>query len=86
MRSKTIRYRTRGKPPMMGEWLRSTRRPRWAFFILGVTRVGPYKIGGTVGFDPPIVYKLQVERRPANAPGPDDVVHPMFWDSRARKL
>lgn len=35
--------------------------------------------------DPPIVYKIEVERRPANAPSDDDVIHPIIWDSRGKR-
>lgn len=81
----TITYRTRDEPPKIGEWLRSTRRPRQAYFVVGIQRKGPFRIAGVVGLDPPIVYKLEVERRPANAPGENDVVHPIHWDSRGKK-
>lgn len=80
----TITYRTRGEPPRLGEWIRSTRRPRHAYLVVGIERKGPFRIGGTVGFDPPIVYKIEVEKRPASAPTDGDVIHPIYWDSRGR--
>lgn len=85
MKPKTITYRTRDEPPRLGDWIRSVRRPRYAYFIVGIRRVGPVRIGGIVGLDPAIAYKLMVERRPADAPGSDDQVHPIMWDSRARR-
>lgn len=81
----TLTYRTRAEPPKIGEWIRSTRRPRCAYFVVGIERKGPFRIGGTVGFDPPIVYRIEVERRPAQAPLEGDVVHPIFWDARGRR-
>ncbi len=78
----TLTYRTRDEPPKIGEWIRSTRRPRYAYFVGGIQRKGPYRFGGRAGLDPPIVYKIDVERRPAGTPADGDVVHPIFWDSR----
>lgn len=85
MKPKIIRYRTRDDPPMIGYWLRSTRRPRYSYLVLGVSCLGAYRVGGRVGLDPPIVYKLTVERRTADAPPSDAEIWPIYWDFRGRK-
>ncbi len=77
----TITYRTRDEV-RLGEWVRSTRRPRNAYFIVGIQDKGVFKIGGTVGLHAPRVYKLEVEKHPAWAPEFGDVVHPIVWDRR----
>jgi hypothetical protein len=77
----TITYRTRDVVKL-GEWVRSTYRPRRSYFIVGIQDKGPLKIGGKVGFDAPRVLKLEVERRPADAPQSGDVVHSIVWDRR----
>lgn len=77
----TITYRTRD-PIRLGEWVRSTRRPRNAYFIVGIEYKGLFKIGGTVGLHAPRVYRLEVEKHRASAPGRGDVVHPIVWDRR----
>jgi hypothetical protein len=80
----TITYRTRDVVKL-GEWVRSTYRPRTAYFIVGIQDKGPFRIGGVVGLAAPRVYKLEVERRKADAPQDGDIVHPIMWDSRGRK-
>lgn len=77
----TITYRTRDFIGL-GEWVRSTKRPRYAYFIVGIQDKGLFKIGGTVGLHAPRVYKLEVERRRHDAPNSGDVVHPIRWDRR----
>ena len=80
----TIFYRAR-EAPRLGEWLRSTRRPRCAYFVVGIEDKGVYRIGGRVGLGAPHVFKLEVERRLANAPAEEDVIHPIYWDARGKK-
>lgn len=80
----TITYRT-ADVVKLGEWVRSTYRPRTAFFIVGIQDKGPHKIGGKSGLGGLRVLKLQVERRKADAPGDDDVVHPIVWDYRGKR-
>lgn len=77
----TITYRT-ADVVKLGEWVRSTYRPRTAYFIVGIQDRGPFRIGGKVGLGGWRVYKLDVERRRANAPAEGDVVHPIRWDKR----
>lgn len=80
----TITYRT---PDIvkLGEWVRSTYRPRVAFFIVGIEDKGPFKFGGRVGLGGTRVLKLEVERRKADAPADGDVVHPITWDRRGKR-
>lgn len=84
VKSKTIRYQTPDEPPRLGEWIRSTRRPRYAYLVVGVHDAGPVRVGGRVALGGARTWVLLVERRQPSAPGADDVVHPIYWNSRRK--
>lgn len=72
-----ITYRTRGTPSI-GDYVRSTRKPRRAYFIVGVKRV--HVLPGEWSR-----YRLTVEPLKADAVPAGAVILPIFWDSRRRR-
>lgn len=72
-----ITYRTRGTPSI-GDYVRSTRKPKRAYFIVGVKRV-------RVLADEWARYRLTVEPLKADAVPTGAVILPIFWDSRDRR-
>lgn len=72
-----ITYRTHDTPSI-GDYIRSTRKPRRAYFIVGVRR-GREMLNGAV------VYKLTVEPLKADAVPAGAIVLPIFWDLRTRR-
>jgi hypothetical protein len=85
----TVKLRARwtgGVEPHVGDYLASTVRPRYAYYICEVTRVD--KI---VGWDPALKTEFQrleiaAKRVPLDSVPEDARVHPWRWDKReARK-
>lgn len=75
---KRLRARWEGDPPKVGEYLRSSVRPVYAYVIRGVRERRAYKLATARSLE------LVVDRVAADDVPADAIVHPWRWDPRRR--